>query len=122
MSKKTMKGWAVLGAAVLAGVFLCSPLRAEHGGGMMGHGDHEKKMDKMKEKLDLTPDQQAKMKAINESFMAEMKALHEKHKADMKAILTSEQQAKMEKMMEKREEHMEKRMEMRKDKMEEHKQ
>lgn len=83
---------------------------------------HEKKMNHMKEELDLTEEQQAEMEKIHakhkpqmeanrkemEKLRGEQKKLKEAKKADVKAILTPEQLKKME---EAKKEHMKKKKE-----------
>lgn len=82
---------------------------------------------KMTEKLDLTPEQVAKIEPENVAFFQQqaahqeqMKALREQqrqhgeqHKANIKSILTPEQQKKAEKLMEERKEKRQKKMKRR---------
>jgi Spy/CpxP family protein refolding chaperone len=84
--------------------------KGRHGKGMKGRKHEAQKVEK---DLDLTPDQQAKMKALREDFKTKAEAirsnksldkeaqkkafkqLHEENKAQMKSILTKEQLEKM---------------------------
>lgn len=97
MKKATTLALALFTSAALAG--------AVHAGGFH-HGPNPDRMVKhMTEELDLTDQQQSRIKAIVEEQGTKMRALHEATKGKINQVLTPEQQAKAKTL---REERMEK--------------
>jgi periplasmic protein CpxP/Spy len=59
----------------------------------------DKKVEKLKNELALTPDQESQVKAVLNEYKDKAKALKDEKKAKMDAILTPDQKSKHEKMM-----------------------
>lgn len=100
-----------LGAGLTALSLLAAlPLQADDAMGDKHPMMMEKKLEKMTKELDLTPDQQARVKAVLEEQKPKMQALHEQKKKlaeethqRIESVLTEEQKAKFAEM--KRERH-----------------
>lgn len=72
---------------------------------------HDRHMQYMSKSLDLTSDQETRIRAINEEHASEYRSLRDKHQADINAVLTPEQQEKMTELREQKREKMSKRWE-----------
>ncbi len=89
-----------------AGLVTGSLAFANHPGKDGPHG--EARLQHMKEELNLTADQEAKIRAIFQKQQEKMKAIHEQTRDSIASVLTAEQKAKFE---QKRKERREKRRE-----------
>jgi Spy/CpxP family protein refolding chaperone len=75
---------------------------ANHPGEDGKHG--EMRLQHMKEELNLTADQEAKIRAIFQKQQEKMKAIHEQTRDSIAAVLTADQKAKFERKQEERQE------------------
>jgi Spy/CpxP family protein refolding chaperone len=83
-------------AFAAAAALLTSPVLAfAHESGKKGP---DRKIERLKEKLGLTDDQTAKVRAIFDDTHTKMQALMEQTRTQIKAVLTPEQQAKYDQM------------------------
>ena len=82
-------------ALALAAVIPAAVLAATDGSGSHHRGP---KLERLAERLDLSADQQEKMRALFEAHKAERQAMREKMRASMADVLTPDQQAKMDAM------------------------
>ena len=106
MKKVTTLALVLLTGATLAGTVSAEPPRGPQPERMVEH---------MSRQLDLTEDQQARMKTIFEEQGEKMRALHEETRQRIDGVLTKEQRVKAEELREERKE----KWEARKDKMKE---
>lgn len=80
---------------ILAGALLVSaPAFAEGQGGWGGKEKGEKRLEQLKEKLSLSDDQAAQIRAIKEQTATEMKSLKDRTHQEIDAILIPEQREK----------------------------
>ena len=99
-----MKKILISSAFALAAVMSAPSMAGEH----MDKEHGEKHMQRMTERLDLTPEQQEQVKSIYQEQMQKHKQIKEEGKKRMSEVLNDEQEQKLEQMHQERKEKMKK--------------